>query len=164
MTKFSIFLSTFICLNVTAISDELKVGIVDMTRVFGEYYKTKDVEKEIEKKREIARSEVNERDGELKEKMNELKKIRAAIDESTHQGDASSSSGPLSGTNANKVLEAIEMLSTKMDRMALKSDLTDLQKQLEASTKVMISQAVDPTWPLSGRSPNSQPVAAATAR
>jgi Skp family chaperone for outer membrane proteins len=53
MTKFSIFLSTFICLNVTAISDELKVGIVDMTRVFGEYYKTKDVEKEIEKKREI---------------------------------------------------------------------------------------------------------------
>ena len=49
MTKFSIFLSTFICLNVTAISDELKVGIVDMTRVFGEYYKTKDVEKKLRK-------------------------------------------------------------------------------------------------------------------
>ena len=79
MTKFSIFLSTFICLNVTAISDELKVGIVDMTRVFGEYYKTKDVEKEIEKKREIARSEVNERDGELKEKMNELKALQKEI-------------------------------------------------------------------------------------
>ncbi|MEC7222759.1 MAG: OmpH family outer membrane protein [Verrucomicrobiota bacterium] len=79
MTKFSIFLSTFICLNVTAISDELKVGIVDMTRVFGEYYKTKDVEKEIEKKREIARSEVNERDGELKDKMNELKALQKEI-------------------------------------------------------------------------------------
>jgi Skp family chaperone for outer membrane proteins len=79
MTKFIVFLSTLICFNLSALSEELKVGIVDMTRVFGEYYKTKEVEKEIEKKKEIARNEVNERDGELKEKMNELKALEKEI-------------------------------------------------------------------------------------
>ena len=79
MTKFIVLLSTLICFNLSALSEELKVGIVDMTRVFGEYYKTKEVEKEIEKKKEIARNEVNERDGELKEKMNELKALEKEI-------------------------------------------------------------------------------------
>ncbi len=79
MTKFTVFLSILISLNLSALSEELKVGIVDMTRVFGEYYKTKEVEKEIEKKKEIARSEVNERDGELKEKMDELKALEKEI-------------------------------------------------------------------------------------
>ena len=79
MTKFTVFLSILISLNLSALSEELKVGIVDMTRVFGEYYKTKEVEKEIEKKKEIARSEVNERDSELKEKMDELKALEKEI-------------------------------------------------------------------------------------
>ena len=79
MTKFTVFLSILISLNLSALSEELKVGIVDMTRVFGEYYKTKEVEKEIEKKKEIARSEVNERDGELREKMDELKALEKEI-------------------------------------------------------------------------------------
>ena len=38
----------------------------------------------------------------------------------------------------------IETLSQKMDRMALKSDLGDLQSKLEASTKAAVSEIVAP--------------------
>ncbi len=62
-----------------AFSQEMKVGIVDMNRVFGEYHKTKETEKEIEKKRDIARKEVAERDNELKEKIKELKTLEREI-------------------------------------------------------------------------------------
>ena len=50
-----------------------------MNRVFGEYHKTKEIEKEIQKKRETARKDVSERDNELKEKINELKVLQREI-------------------------------------------------------------------------------------
>ena len=62
-----------------AISQEMKVGIVDMNRVFGEYHKTKEIEKEIQKKRDTARKDVLERDNELKEKINGLKVLQREI-------------------------------------------------------------------------------------
>ena len=68
-----------ICFNYPLFSQEMNVGVVDMTRVFGEYYKTKEIEKEIEQKRETARAEVNERDNELKEKIKELKVLEKEI-------------------------------------------------------------------------------------
>ena len=51
-----------------AFSQEMKVGIVDMNRVFGEY-----------KQRDISRKEVAERDNELKEKIKELKTLEREI-------------------------------------------------------------------------------------
>ncbi|MDE0569687.1 MAG: OmpH family outer membrane protein, partial [Verrucomicrobiales bacterium] len=66
-------------LTFPAISQEMKVGIVDMNRVFGEYHKTKETEKEIEKKRNTARKEVSERDNELKEKIKELKDLEREV-------------------------------------------------------------------------------------
>ena len=68
-----------ICFNCSLFSQEMNVGVVDMTRVFGEYYKTKEIEKEIEQKRETARAEVNERDNELKEKIKELKVLEKEV-------------------------------------------------------------------------------------
>ena len=66
-------------LTFSGFSQEMKVGIVDMNRVFGEYHKTKETEKEIQNKRDIARKEVSERDNELKEKIKELKDLEREI-------------------------------------------------------------------------------------
>ena len=77
---FQIFLHFIIeKLTFSAFSQEMKVGIVDMNRVFGEYHKTKETEKEIQNKRDIARKEVSERDNELKEKIKELKDLEREI-------------------------------------------------------------------------------------
>jgi hypothetical protein len=72
----------------------------------------------------------------VKEKLAELKKLRASADE------AGSSASPAGSSNA--VLEAIELLSKKMDRMALKSDLDDLRSDLHQQTTTIVSDAVDP--------------------
>ena len=54
----------------------------------------------------------------VNDKLAELKRLRASADE------GGSSAPPADSSNA--ILEAIDLLSQKMDRMALKSDLEDL--------------------------------------
>ena len=39
----------------------MKVGIVDMNRVFAEYYKTKDAEQDVNDQKELAKKELEER-------------------------------------------------------------------------------------------------------
>ena len=64
-------------------------------------------------------------------------------------GTAVGTAGDETGGSADKkdevkVLDAIESLSQKLDKMALKSDLDTLQAQIEQSTKVAVASAVDP--------------------
>jgi outer membrane protein len=48
---------------------ELKIGIVDMTRVFGEYYKTKDAEKRVNEDKSTAKKELDERQARYRDLM-----------------------------------------------------------------------------------------------
>lgn len=50
-----------------ASAQDLKVGIVDMTRVFQEYYKTKDAEKKVNDGKAIAKKELDERNARYKQ-------------------------------------------------------------------------------------------------
>ena len=89
-------------LTFPAISQEMKVGIVDMNRVFGEYHKTKETEKEIEKKRGTARKEVSERDNELKEKIKELKDLERQIADPVSSREVRAASQKLAQKVANE--------------------------------------------------------------
>jgi Skp family chaperone for outer membrane proteins len=53
----------------TQAQQALKVGIVDMKRVFGEYYKTKDSEKSVNDGKEAAKKQLDDRSGRLRELM-----------------------------------------------------------------------------------------------
>ncbi|MEM0896463.1 MAG: OmpH family outer membrane protein [Verrucomicrobiota bacterium] len=60
-------------------AQEMKIGIVDMTRVFAEYYKTKDAEKDVNEDKAVAKKELDERNARYKqliEKYQELAKAR----------------------------------------------------------------------------------------
>ena len=48
-------------------AQDLKVGIVDMTRVFQEYHKTKDAEKKVNDGKAIAKKELDERNARYKQ-------------------------------------------------------------------------------------------------
>ena len=50
-----------------ASAQDLKVGIVDMTRVFQEYHKTKDAEKKVNDGKAIAKKELDERNARYKQ-------------------------------------------------------------------------------------------------
>ncbi|MFT5108947.1 MAG: outer membrane protein, partial [Pseudoalteromonas tetraodonis] len=52
---------------VAASAQDLKVGIVDMTRVFQEYHKTKDAEKKVNDGKAIAKKELDERNARYKQ-------------------------------------------------------------------------------------------------
>ena len=60
-----------------------------------------------------------------KERLNELKRVRAALERDASNTGASGSEDT---TATGKILDAIEALSEKMNRMALKSDVQDLQR------------------------------------
>jgi len=66
----------------------MKVGIVDMNRVFTEYYKTKDAEQKLNEQRAAAKKEFDERVESLKSRMEEINKINAEIEKPELSNDA----------------------------------------------------------------------------
>ena len=83
----------------------------------------------------FARTAVSKDTSPVKEK---LAKMRRMIEEPAQ------ASGGSSASSSNPVLEAIEALSAKMDKMALKSDLDKMELNMKTATKMSIAEAVDP--------------------
>ncbi|MEZ5303143.1 MAG: OmpH family outer membrane protein [Verrucomicrobiales bacterium] len=53
----------------------MKVGIVDMKRVFAEYYKTKDAEKKVNDGKAAAKKELDERNAKYKQLLGEYQSL-----------------------------------------------------------------------------------------
>ncbi len=60
-------------------AQELKIGIVDMTRVFAEYYKTKDAENQVNDGKSMAKKELDERNVRYKELIEKYTDLVATI-------------------------------------------------------------------------------------
>ncbi len=67
---------------------EIKLGILDMNRVFTEYYKTKDAEKKLNDQRAAAKKEFDDRVETLKTSMEEINKLNAKIEAPELSADA----------------------------------------------------------------------------
>jgi outer membrane protein len=63
----------------SADAQDLKIGIVDMTRVFAEYYKTKDAENQVNDGKAMAKKELDERNVRYKELIEKYSELVAAI-------------------------------------------------------------------------------------
>jgi len=63
----------------SANAQEQKIGIVDMTRVFAEYYKTKDAENQVNDGKAMAKKELDERNVRYKELIEKYSELVAAI-------------------------------------------------------------------------------------
>ncbi len=82
---------------------EIKLGILDMNRVFTEYYKTKDAEKKLNDQRAAAKKEFDDRVETLKTSMEEINQLNAKIEAPELSADAKD--GMLK-TREEKVAEA----------------------------------------------------------
>jgi outer membrane protein len=60
-------------------SSAIKVGIVDMKRVFSEYYKTKDAEKTVNEGKAAAKRELDERSAKYKQLLEKFQELQAVI-------------------------------------------------------------------------------------
>lgn len=82
MTTRSLFLAALAAAAFSSASpvsaQEMKIGIVDMKRVFQDYYKTKDAEKKVNEDKSKAKKELDDRSAKYKElitKWNEIEKV-----------------------------------------------------------------------------------------
>ena len=60
---------------------EIKVGVLDMARIFGEYHKTKDAEKNLSSRKEGARKEVADQEAKLKQLLEKINGLRKSIND-----------------------------------------------------------------------------------
>ena len=59
---------------------QLKVGVVDMNKIFSGYYKTKDAETRINDAREVAKKELDERMESHKQLLDEINNLNKSVD------------------------------------------------------------------------------------
>lgn len=79
LLKLSIALLSFMFILSAASAQGLKVGIVDMNRVFAEYYKTKDADKVVNEQKEAAKKELESINNDYKKLLDSYQKLAKEI-------------------------------------------------------------------------------------
>ena len=79
LLKLSIALLSFMLIISAASAQGLKVGIVDMNRVFAEYYKTKDADKVVNEQKEAAKKELESINNDYKKLLDSYQKLAKEI-------------------------------------------------------------------------------------
>ncbi|MGI8603144.1 MAG: OmpH family outer membrane protein [Verrucomicrobiales bacterium] len=68
-------------LATTASAQDFKIGIVDMKRVFSEYYKTKDAEKSVNDGKEAAKKQLDERNAKYRELISKWQEAQKLVND-----------------------------------------------------------------------------------
>lgn len=76
LTKIAFTIAGAMLLSASAASAQLKVGTVDMTKIFASYYKTKDAEQRIGEAQATAKKEFEERMNSQKKVIDEINKLQ----------------------------------------------------------------------------------------
>lgn len=79
LLNLSIALLSFMFILSAASAQGLKVGIVDMNRVFAEYYKTKDADKVVNEQKEAAKKELESINNDYKKLLDSYQKLAKEI-------------------------------------------------------------------------------------
>ena len=68
-----------VVLPATADAQEFKIGIVDMKRVFADYYKTKEAEQKVNEGKSVAKKELDERNAKYKQLIQEWQDLQKLV-------------------------------------------------------------------------------------
>ena len=138
LLKLSIALLSFIFILSAASAQGLKVGIVDMNRVFAEYYKTKDADKVVNEQKEAAKKELESINNDYKKLLDSYQKLAKEIKD------------PAIGEELRKkkATEAQEVASKARALEREKKELTDrrqrmLLTEVDRKRKALIEEIQD---------------------
>ena len=79
LPKLYVALLSFALMLCSASAQSIKVGIVDMNRVFAEYYKTKDADKVVNEQKEAAKKELDSINNDYKKLLDSYQKLAKEI-------------------------------------------------------------------------------------
>ncbi|HWB61601.1 MAG TPA: OmpH family outer membrane protein [Chthoniobacteraceae bacterium] len=149
----------------TASAQNLKIGTVDMEKIFKNYYKTKDAEVRINEARTTAKKELDDRVEQYKETMDEIKRLN---DELQNPGLSDSKRDDITKTREEKINEfhnldreiqefrAQREKDLQDDAIRMRNDIvTDIMKLVNAKIQ---SENYDFVFDRSGPSLNGVPV------
>lgn len=161
-------LSSALALGLSALpsgaADNIKIGIVDMKRVFSEYYKTKDAEKTVNEGKASAKTELDERSAKYKQLLEKFQELNALIrDEAiseelreqkkTEAQEVAAEAKSLEREMAEFRTRRERMLQEQVMRMR-KGILEEIKAIVEANSK---EQGYDLVFDKSGLSMNAVP-------
>lgn len=81
INTFVLFIAV-LCCGAASIHAEMKIGTVDMNRIFTEYKKTNEVKTKYTASEEAIEKDLNDRSADLKKKMDEINQLTTAIEKS----------------------------------------------------------------------------------
>jgi len=84
----TLVIATAFCAFAPLAQAQMKLGILDMNRVFTEFYKTKDAEQKLNEQRAAAKKEFDDRIETLKKSMEEINTINAEVERPELSADA----------------------------------------------------------------------------
>jgi outer membrane protein len=119
-------LALILCAATTAHAQAIKIGTVDMDKIFKSYYKTKEAEARINEARSTAKKELDDRMDTYKQTMDEINKLN---DELTNGAFSESKKADISKTRDEKISQFKD----------LEREITDFRTQKE---KYLQDQAV----------------------
>jgi outer membrane protein len=126
--------AVFCCGATAAQAQQLKVGVVDMNKVFSGYYKTKDAENKINDAREVAKKELDDRMESHKQLLDEINQLNKDIDNAALSASAKAD-------RQKKREEKIQQVRS------LEQEITDFkqsrEKQLQEQAVRMRNQIVE---------------------
>jgi outer membrane protein len=138
MKKYLLFPAVILAVSLfagaSASAQSLKVGTVDMKRVFDNYYKTKDAESKINEARNAAKKELEDRMDIAKKSLEEVKKLDEDIQSAALSKDAKEQKSKL---RSDKALEL-----QNMDR-EIREFQQSREKQLQEQSMRMRAGIVD---------------------
>ncbi len=120
--------------GVHAASAQVKVGVVDMNKVFGGYYKTKDAENKINDARETAKKELDDRMESHKQMLDEINSLNK-------ESDNAALSAPAKADRAKKRDEKIQQ--TRQLEQEINEFKGSREKQLQEQAVRMRNQIVE---------------------
>ncbi len=84
----TLLVAASICAFAPLANAQMKLGILDMNKIFTEYFKTKDAETKLNEQRASAKKEFDDRVETLKKSMEEINKINADVEKPELSQDA----------------------------------------------------------------------------
>jgi outer membrane protein len=145
-------------------SSAIKVGIVDMKRVFSEYYKTKDAEKTVNEGKAAAKRELDERSAKYKQLLEKFQELQAVIrDEAISEElrEEKQREGQEIAAEAKSLEREMQEFRTRRERM-LQETVMRMRKGILEEIRVLVEerskgQGYDLVFDKSGLSMNAVP-------
>ncbi len=163
MRKFILGLLVFLGVSVSAFAQ--KIAVVDMAKIFREYYKTAQVEELLKKQQQVYQDYLTKRNEQVKELD---KKFRVAFDRSQNI-TISQEERQKATEEAEKYTQEIKVIRTEMQTYARSKQTelmqlattkrNELMQEINATIKqIAINQGYDFVFDLSAESANKIPV------